>query len=301
MVAGRFPNAFRARSASLRERELRLKKSGRIPLSRRTQHQGWQGRPSRPQHPALVCDLSQSGKERPAGERDFAPEEIATFNHCEGFLWTIRCYLPVPLLQTEERLSFELQPEMARRLRYHDRKGLLGVERFMKHYFLIAKDVGDLTRIVCSSLELRQLKTVPTLSDFVGTLPWSNRAKLAATTDFRVDNSRLNVKQPDTFQKDPLNLIRFFVEAERNNLLLHPHALRLIGSSLRLIQTHKFRSNPEANKLFLELLTSRNAPETSLRMMNEAGVLGRFIPDFGRTGTVWHSSICTITLRSMNI
>jgi [protein-PII] uridylyltransferase len=211
----------------------------------------------------------------------FAPDEIATFNHCEGFLWTIRCYLHFLTGKPEERLSFELQPEMARRLRYHDRKGLLGVERFMKHYFLIAKDVGDLTRIVCSSLELRQLKTVPTLSDFVGTLPWSNRAKLAATTDFRVDNSRLNVKQPDTFQKDPLNLIRFFVEAERNNLLLHPHALRLIGSSLRLIDD-KFRSNPEANKLFLELLTSRNAPETSLRMMNEAGVLGRFIPDFGR-------------------
>ena len=122
---------------------------------------------------------------------------------------------------------------MAKLLRYHDRLGLLGVERFMKHYFLIAKDVGDLTRIVCSSLELMQLKTVPTLSDFLGTLPWSNRAKLAATTDFRVDNSRLNVKQDDAFRKDPLNLIRFFAEAERNNLLLHPQAIRLIRSSLK--------------------------------------------------------------------
>jgi [protein-PII] uridylyltransferase len=71
------------------------------------------------------------------------------------------------------------------------------------------------------------------------------------------------------------------VEAERNNLLLHPQALRLIRSSLRLIDD-RFRANPEANKLFLELLMSRNAPESSLRLMNEAGVLGRFIPDFGR-------------------
>src|SRR5208337_1424577 len=163
----------------------------------------------------------------------------------------------------------------------HDRKGLLGVERFMKHYFLIAKDVGDLTRTVCSSLELRQLKTVPTLSDFYGVLPWSSRAKLAATTAFRFDNGRLNVKQPDVFKKDPLNLIRFFIEAERNNLLLHPQALRLIRSSLKLIDDN-FRSNPEANRLFMELLTSRDAPETTLRYMNEAGVLGRFIPDFGR-------------------
>jgi [protein-PII] uridylyltransferase len=211
----------------------------------------------------------------------FAPDEVAVFDRCEAFLWTIRCYLHFLAGKAEERLSFDLQPEMARTLRYHDRLGLLGVERFMKHYFLMAKDVGDLTRIVVSSLEVRQLKNVPTLSDFLGTLPWSNRAKLAATTDFRVDNNRLNVKQTDAFQKDPINLIRFFVEAERNNLLVHPQAIRLIRSSLRLIDDN-FRANPEANALFLECLTSRNAPDIALRYMNEAGVLGRFIPDFGR-------------------
>ncbi len=221
------------------------------------------------------------GKAAQAESEIFARDETSTFQHCEAFLWTIRCHLHFLAGKAEERLSFDVQPEMARRLRYHDRKGLLGVERFMKHYFLIAKDVGDLTRIVCSSLELRQLKTVPTLSDFAGALPWSTRAKLAATTDFRADNSRLNVKQPDAFEKDPVNLIRFFLEAERNNLLLHPQALRLIRSSLKLIDDD-FRANPEANALFMELLTASNAPENSLRLMNEAGVLGRFIPDFGR-------------------
>ena len=211
----------------------------------------------------------------------FTPHETAVFNHCEAFLWTIRCYLHFLAGKPEERLSFDLQPDMARTLRYHDRLGLLGVERFMKHYFLVAKDVGDLTRTVVSSLELWQLKNVPTLSDFLGTLPWSNRAKLAATTDFRVDNSRLNVKHPDVFKNDPLNLIRFFLEAERNNLLLHPQAIRVIRSSLKLIDDN-FRTNPEANRLFLECLTSHNAPDTALRYMNEAGVLGRFVPDFGR-------------------
>jgi [protein-PII] uridylyltransferase len=221
------------------------------------------------------------GKNGQAEKEIFTPSETATFNRCEAFLWTIRCHLHFLAAKPEERLSFDLQPEMALRLRYHDRKGLLGVERFMKHYFLIAKDVGDLTRIVCSSLELRQLKTVPTLSDFVGALPWSSRAKLAATTDFRFDNSRLNVKQADVFRRDPVNLIRLFVEAERNNLLLHPEAVRLVRSSLNLIDDG-FRTNREANQLFLDLLTSRNAPENSLRSMNEVGVLGRFIPEFGR-------------------
>ena len=211
----------------------------------------------------------------------FSPNETATFNRCEAFLWTVRCYLHFLAGKPEERLSFDLQPEMARLLQYHSRLGLLGVERFMKHYFLIAKDVGDLTRTVCSCLEIRELKTVPSLSDFMGILPWGSRARLAATTAFRVDHDRLNVKQPDAFTKDPLNLIRLFVEAERRNLLLHPEAIRLIRSSLKLIDDG-FRTNPAANQLFLKLLTSRHAPERSLRALNEAGVLGRFIADFGR-------------------
>jgi [protein-PII] uridylyltransferase len=211
----------------------------------------------------------------------FTAHEAAVFTRCEAFLWTIRCFLHFQTGKAEERLTFDLQPEMASVLRYHDRLGLLGVERFMKHYFLVAKAVGDLTRIVCSSFELRQLKSTPTLSDFLGTLPWRGRNKVAIRTDFVIDTNRLNVKDEHVFKKDPLNLIRFFLEAERNNLLLHPQAVRLIRSSLRLIDDN-FRNNPEANALFLECLTSQNAPDTALRYMNEAGVLGRFIPDFGR-------------------
>ncbi len=147
---------------------------------------------------------------------------------------------------------------------------------------------------------------MPTLSDFYGVLPWSSRAKLAATTGFRFDNGRLNVKQADVFRRDPLNLIRFFIEAERTNLLLHPEALRLIRSSLKLIDD-SFRANPEANQLFLDLLTSRAAPETSLRYMNEAGVLGRFIPDFGRVVAMMqfnmyhHYTIDEHTIRAIGI
>jgi [protein-PII] uridylyltransferase len=268
-------------AAKLAEREQRLKRAG---ISR------YRVEPNIKEGKGGLRDLNMlhwfasylnPGRHGQAEGEVFTPNEMATYNHCEAFLWTVRCHLHFLANKAEERLSFDLQPEMARRLKYHNRKGLLGVERFMKHYFLVAKDVGDLTRIVCSSLELRQLKSVPTLSDFIGALPWSSRAKVAATTDFRVDNDRLNVKQPDAFKKDPLNLIRFFLEAENNNLLLHPEAIRLIRSSLRLIDDG-FRRNPEANRLFLELLTSRDAPESSLRAMNEAGVLGRFIPDFGR-------------------
>jgi [protein-PII] uridylyltransferase len=293
-------------AAKLMEREERLKRAG---VSR------YRVEPNIKEGKGGLRDLNMlhwlaaylnPGKNGQAENKVFAPQEIVTFKQCEDFLWTVRCHLHFLTAKPDERLSFDVQPEMARRLRYHDRKGLLGVERFMKHYFLIAKDVGDLTRTICSSLELRQLKTVPTLSDFVGVLPWSSRAKLAATTPFRFDNGRLNVKQSDAFEKDPLNLIRFFIEAERNNLLLHPEALRRIRLSLRSIDD-SFRANPEANALFVELLTSRNAPETSLRSMNEAGVLGRFIPEFGRVVAMMqfnmyhHYTIDEHTIRAIGI
>ncbi len=276
-------------AAKLEERELRLKRSGGTRYSVEPNVKEGKGglRDLNMLHWfALYLDPS---KQKQPESGILAAHETAVFNRCEAFLWTIRCYLHFLAGKPEERLSFDLQPEMARLLRYHDRLGLLGVERFMKHYFLVAKDVGDLTRIVVSSLELRQLKTVPTLSGFLGTLPWSNRAKtaatadprLSATTDFKLDNNRLNVKRADVFEKDPVNLIRFFVEAERNDLLLHPEAIRLARSSLRLIDDN-YRANPEANRLFLDCLTSDNAPDVALRYMNEAGVLGRFIPDFGR-------------------
>ena len=53
------------------------------------------------------------------------------------------------------------QPAMAQSLGYTNRGGMRAVERFMKHYFLVAKDVGDLTRIFCAALEEEQAKEVP--------------------------------------------------------------------------------------------------------------------------------------------
>ena len=211
----------------------------------------------------------------------FSPAEYSLYRHSEDFLWTVRCHLHFLAGKPEERLTFDVQPVMAERLHYRDRGGLMAVERFMKHYFLVAKDVGDLTRIVCSSLEVKQLKGVPQLNNLLSPLTWRARARLSATSDFRIENGRMTAKHKDVFQNDPVNLIRLFALASQHNVLLHPEVIRLVRSSLRLIDD-KLRANPEANRLFMEILTSRTQPEVSLRRMNEAGVLGRFIQDFGR-------------------
>lgn len=211
----------------------------------------------------------------------FKPDEVATFRKCEDFLWTIRCYLHFLSTRAEETLTFDVQPWLAQQLGYNDRGGLRAVERFMKHYFLIAKDVGDLTTILCTALEMQQLKASPDLGRLLRPLNWKARRQIRTRTDFRIDNDRLNVASPDVFKRDPVNLIRFFAEARHTNSFLHPDAIRLLRQSLRLIDD-KLRADPEANRIFIEMLTSEKGAEMSLRRMNDAGVLGRFVPEFGR-------------------
>jgi [protein-PII] uridylyltransferase len=155
------------------------------------------------------------------------------------------------------------------------------VERFMKHYFLVAKDVGDLTAILCAKLEDQQAKPAPVLSRMMARLrPNLNRRRVPESDDFIVDNNRINLAAPDVFKHDPVNLIRIFRLAQKNNLAFHPDAMRTVTRSLNLINT-QLRDDPEANRLFMEILTSNDA-EIVLRRMNETGVLGHFIRAFGK-------------------
>ena len=210
----------------------------------------------------------------------FDREESELFRRCDEFLWRVRCQMHFVTGRAEERLTFDLQNQIAARLGYASHGGLSAVERFMKRYFLIAKDVGDLTAIVSAALEARQTKPVAMLDRLVG--PFKKRK--VTTTDnpaFIIDHDRVNVAHDDVFKNNPVDLLRIFRTAQKVNRTIHPHAARLITQSLRLIDT-QLRNNPEANRIFLQILSSRNSPETVLRRMNEAGVLGRFVPEFGR-------------------
>ncbi|WP_395830718.1 [protein-PII] uridylyltransferase [Elstera sp.] len=202
--------------------------------------------------------------------------EANKFAKAEGFFWTIRCHLHYLAGRAEERLTFDVQRELAAAMGYTDHAGTRGVERFMKHYFLVAKDVGDLTRIFCAALEAEQ-KRKPKASALQR---WFG-SKKHEKDGFIVEGNRISIGEPQAFLSAPVNLIRLFWEADRTGFDIHPIALRLITQNLKLIDA-KLRTDPEANRLFLEMLASHNEPEQALRRLNEAGVLGRFVPDFGR-------------------
>src|SRR6201999_3260293 len=206
----------------------------------------------------------------------FTKDEYKTFQKAEAFLWDVRVHLHYLLGRAEERLSFDVQTGLAAALGYtHPEKPRRAVEAFMRAYFLVAKDVGDLTRIFVAALEEQHKKPKPSLARM---LPGFLKPR-EASDDFYVENGRLTAA-PDSFTRDPVNILRIFHMADDRNIDIHPNALRTLTRSLDLI-TDKLRADPEANRIFLEILSSRHNPEWALRMMNEAGVLGRFVTEFG--------------------
>src|SRR6266566_9461923 len=206
----------------------------------------------------------------------FTKNEFKTFQKAEAFLWTVRCHLHYLTGRAEERLSFDVQPEMAKRLGYTDPNLHRAVERFMRSYFLVAKDVGDLTRIFCAALEEQNRKIPPSVRRLI---PGFLKLR-SGTDDFYVENGRLAARS-GLFREDPVNLIRVFHVADSKGLDVHPATLRGVTRQLDLID-EDLRNDEQANRLFLDILCSRRDPERALRRMNEAGVMGRFMPEFGR-------------------
>ena len=205
----------------------------------------------------------------------FTEQDISRYSKARDFLWTVRCRLHYLAGRPEERLTFDVQKTIGEAMGYAaDRAGISGVERFMKHYFLIAKDVGDLTRVLCAVLEEQQKKR--TLFRLPGL-----HLRRVRIEGFQTGGGRIMVENDDAFADDPIKILRIFKEAHEHDLDIHPGALRLISQNLNLINKD-LRESPEANRIFMDILTAAKDPEISLRRLNESGVLGRFIPDFGR-------------------
>jgi [protein-PII] uridylyltransferase len=202
-------------------------------------------------------------------------EELRQFHRAERFLWAVRCHLHLVAGRAEERLTFDYQREIAARMNYADRAGASAVERFMRHYFLHAKMVGDLTGVFLAHLDEKFARRGRRMG-----FP-AFRRRPGKLDGFMLDRGRLAIPDDDFLAKDPVRLVQMFALADLHGLEIHPLAMRAAGRCAKLIDA-AVRADPRANRLFLDVLTSPRDPETVLRWMNEAGVFGRFVPDFGR-------------------
>jgi [protein-PII] uridylyltransferase len=202
-------------------------------------------------------------------------EELRQFQKAENFLWAVRCHLHILTNRPEDRLTFDVQREIAARMNYADQAGRSGVERFMQRYFLIAKQVGDLTGVFLAHLDETSAGKARLLS-----FPKFRRSP-KKLNGFIIDKGRLAIPSDDWFKQDPIRMIEMFALADAEGIEIHPVAMRTANRDAKLIDAG-IRNDARANALFMDVLTSKHDPESALRWMNEATVFGRFVPDFGR-------------------
>ena len=218
------------------------------------------------------------GVEQPSdlvGAGLFTAAEFRRFDRAERFFWSVRSHLHLLAGRAEERLSFDYQKRIAEIMHYAERPGKSAVERFMQFYFLNAKAVGDLTGVFLAQLDEQLGK-----KGFRFALP-TIRRRPKRLGGFVLDRGRISIPSDDFFRANPVRLLELFALAARERLEIHPTAMRAATRDGVLID-RRLRDDPRANGLFMEALTCVHSPELVLRWMNEAGIFGRFIPDFGR-------------------
>jgi len=182
------------------------------------------------------------------------------FRRAADFLWRTRHHLHWAAGRPTEQLSFDMQVRLAPKMGHAVAEVEVGVERFMREYFTNARDVGALTRIACAKLEAENAIRLPKSLDKF--LPGSRRN--LKNKDFIIDHGRLNFADPMTIREKPSQILQLFETAGRRNIDIHPDAFREIDFRRNLID-RDFRLKPYA----------------TLKTMNEAGVLGRYLSEFG--------------------
>ena len=197
--------------------------------------------------------------------------EAIAFAEAQRFLLSVRCHLHYRAKREDDRLAMDAQLEIASAMNFKNTSTQKDVERFMKRYFLATKAVGNLTRIFCAEIESEFNK--PLRINFL-----SFKKKLNVEP-FSIEVGRLFAKNKEILFENPINILKLFHISHEKNIDIHPKTIRQVTSLVSLIN-YEVRNDFQANKLFLDILTSEKDPSRTLRAMNESNVLGKFLPEF---------------------
>ncbi len=200
--------------------------------------------------------------------------EYRNILYAQRFLWTVRIHLHLGAGRPQERLTFDEQKRIGELLGYRTHNAYKPVERFMKRYFQVAKTIGNTVRTLCAAMEAEH-KSVPTFS-------FANlRQHFLSLPGYDIEGQYLNFDEETDLAAEQIRMLDIFLTAHEHRLSVHPKALRAISRHLHCIND-AFQQQKEANALFLKMLLHEKEPQKLLRQMNEAGLLGKFIPDFGK-------------------
>jgi len=197
--------------------------------------------------------------------------EARAIRRAWDFLWTLRFHLHYVTGRAEERLTFDLQPVIAARMGYTRHGPQDGAERLMKHLFLTAREVVRFSRVLEPAIERAALGP-----------PATRRGGDEGLSELGLAfaDGKLVAAPPDrNFGHEPILMLRIVKAARDRCLEIHPLAIRALIRHSR--QADRLRGDAEASELFLDLLMGKHAAKW-LRLLNEAGFLSRFIPEWAR-------------------
>jgi [protein-PII] uridylyltransferase len=198
-----------------------------------------------------------------------SPAELRRLKQAQAFLWKVRFGLHVLTGRHEDRLLFDHQIKLAQAFGYEDASYTLAVEQLMQRYYRTVMEVSLLNEL------LLQLFREAILTESEPPRPINAR--------FQVRSGSLEAASDDVFARTPSALLEMFALLQQNPDIkgVRASTMRAVARSLWLID-EEFRQNPRHHRLFLEILRAPVGVTHELRRMNTYGVLGRYIPAFGR-------------------
>lgn len=211
--------------------------------------------------------------------RLFQAEEALRYESAADFLWRVRCLMHFTAGRSQERLTFDLQPEIARAMGFVDDGAEAAVERFMRRYFLVVRESGALTSILCAKLETEEARRPS--GGFLGLFKSAPKIEPLDDGRFELDCGLVDFAGQRLPQRSLADVLSLCVAGARHETDLHPDALSEIARSIGAL-TDADRSAEENVEAFLSVFDEPEFVEQGLRLMNESGVLGAFLPEFGR-------------------
>jgi [protein-PII] uridylyltransferase len=186
------------------------------------------------------------------------------------FLWRIRFALHILTGRREDRLLFDYQARIAEIFGYEDATYTLAVEQLMQRYYRTVMDISRLNEML-----LQLFQEAILLNPDATAEPISG--------DFEVKNGFLQIARDDVFNANPSALLEMFLLLQQHPAIkgVSARTIALVRRNLHLIND-EFRTNPRNQRLFLAILAAPEGVTHELRRMNLYGVLGQYIPSFGR-------------------
>ena len=198
-------------------------------------------------------------------------EEFRSLRTGQDFLWQARTALHYLAGRCEDRLLFDRQIAIAAHFGYRDADHNLGVEQFMKRYYRTVHSLGRLNELLLQLFRER----------FVDRTRSSQVRRL--NRRFEVRDGQIEVVDAGVFRRQPFALLEVFLLLQQN-----PELAGVRASTIRQIRRHvhlvdeEFRRDLACRSLFLEILREPRGLARALRRMHAYGILGRYLPEFGR-------------------